>query len=209
MKTKYFGFTLVETLISVTILAIVSSMILISIIQLGKSSDKTKNLVKTRKQLSTFTQGIYNFINKSKGIYFKNIPPGNEKVNYLSSFPSVIAPGNPILDTLYLIKDDAETMIGHIYYDPTLHTLSYYKDATAVPELMLSDVYRMDGNDTIPGTAPIFRFPHKSTLYKVATPTQPLFVIIEFRKRVSKPTSVNTVSVFVPVNLMCKVNALA
>jgi prepilin-type N-terminal cleavage/methylation domain-containing protein len=216
MKTKHsFGFTLVEVLISVTIVALISGMLLLGIIQLGESADKTKTFVKTRKQLSTFTQGIYNFINKSVGLYFLN--GAAEEVNYTTSYPNPIGPGNAILDTLYLVKDSAGTL-GTVVYNPTAHTLTYFETPNTPPgAVMLTDVYRMDYvSDVLEADpdlskrskAPIFRFPHNASLYKEGASTRPLFVIIEFRRRIAAPTSATPIAPTVPVKLICKVAVL-
>lgn len=217
MKTRnIFGFTLLEMLISITILILISAMTLASIIQLGETAAKTRKLVKTRKQFSTFTQGMYNFVNKSVGVYFWD---GANEVQYLTSYPDTIGPGNPILDTLYLVKDGAGNL-GTIVYDPTAHTITYFKTPgdTSTAVVMLRDVYRKDyihdqhevEGDPRKSDDPVFRFPHLPSLYDNPS-NRPSFVLIECRKLVIPvpATSTGAYPLTIPINLMCRVDALS
>ena len=218
LSKHIFGFTLVEMMISLSVFAVISGVALLGIVQVGKSIGRTKNTIKAREDLSAFTQGLYVFINKSVGAYFlKNTPniPANE-LNYVNEFPAIkiaattAPPLNSILDTLYLVKDTAGAT-GTIVYNPTAHTLSWFKvagDSSRV-EVMLTDVYRMDYiNDTIPGVAPIFRFPHDYRLYETASVSRPLFILIEFRKRIAKPNSVEQTFLSIPIKLMCQLHTI-
>jgi prepilin-type N-terminal cleavage/methylation domain-containing protein len=215
MKTRYsFGFTLVEVLISMTIVSIIAGMILVGIMQLGESANRTKNFIKTRKQLSTFTQSIYNFINRSANVYFREVAGVNE-IDYLGSYDPTIDSSPRWGDTLFLMKDSTQpntgTNVGRIVYDPLAYTLTYFQDAATNTggNEMLKDVYRVnyvDANN--PGNAPIFRFPHSSILYRQGSRSQPLVVVIEFRRRIAAPTSVDPNAITIPVKLICKVDAL-
>jgi type II secretory pathway pseudopilin PulG len=208
------GFTLVEMLISMTIVFFIAGMALAGIMQLGESANRTKNFVKTRKQLSSFTQGIYNFINRSTNVYFKD---GAAEVSYLASYNPMNTPNPSWGNTLYLAKNTIPPSEGKIVYDPTAHTLTYFKDSSANTggEEMLKDVYSINYDEKNPGNvlAPIFRFPHKTEFYKIeasGTPSasRPLFVVIEFRRRVAVQTSVDKKEITIPVKLACKVDAL-
>ena len=206
------AFTLTELMVTIGIMSFIVTGILMGIIQVGRNIEKTRNYNFARKELSSFVQGIYSFVNKSYGAFFWNTTT-SVQVDYLASYPAVIIPGNAIWDTLYLVKNAAATLTGTLTYNPNPvttanpngHTISWNPGGGAATVVLLTKVYRTDyATDASPGTAPIFKFPHQSFLY--VTTTNPRFLVVEFLKRIAEPTSTNPNPINIPVKLMYQLN---
>ena len=198
------GFSLVEMMISLGIFSFVALAVISGSMQIGKSIEKTRVCITSRQELATFSQGIYSFINKSKGAYFWDTDT-NAEMNYLTKF-SALPSDSTMFDILFLVKDTANNT-GSIVYDPANHTITWFRTTGVSGDVMLTNVYRYDyENDTNPGVEPVFKFPHRSDLY--VSSTRPNFVVIQFRKKISDSTSINPNPVTVPVKLMFQLNTI-
>ena len=195
------AFTLTELLVTISIMSFIVGGILMGTIQMGRNIEKTRNYNFARKQLSSFVQTFYVFTNRSFGAYFDDPIDPTQQANYVTAFPA--SPTHSTWNTLYLIQDQAETGIGTLTYNPGQFTISYNRGGGAAAQVILRNVYRPDYiNDATPGTAPIFRFPHRRPPILYRTDSIPNFLVVEFLLRIAAPTSTNPNPINIPVKLM-------
>ena len=198
---KKLGFTFVEMAVSLTVFSIVSVAIFSGVMQIGKSIERSRECVSARQDLTVFCQTLYSYFNKSLRAYFWDTTT-NSEMDYLTRFPTLPA-SSPMLNTLYLDKSSGTS--ASLVYNPTQHTIRWLRNANVTGDIILDNVYCWDyQNDANPGGQPVFKFPHRDDLYRSST--NPNFVVIQFRKMVSAPTSINPTPVTIPIRLMLQLN---
>lgn len=207
MKRNYTkrAYSLVEMIVAISIFSVISLGVYNGILQINKHIGKIKNFVSSRQELANFCQSVYSFANKSYGAYFYNEADQSE-MDYLNDFSS-ITEGDTILDSLFFMKDSTGDIsnTGCLSYNPTEHTISWIRLPGDTPQIVLEGVYRKDYiNDTSPGNDPIFKFPHKSTLF--VTQSRPRFIIIEFKKLINEATSVNPIPEMLRIKVTAQLN---
>lgn len=197
------GLTLVEVMVTMSILSTILVGLVMSSIQFGKSVDKVRNYVMSRKDLSSFIFSITSFTNKSLGAYFYDTASSTE-FDYLAGI-STLPAADPMLNDLYLLKDGVGAT-GLVRYSPVDRTISWIRIPGATPVVMLANVVRPDyQNESDTGSEPIFKFPHRSSLYY--TSTNPKFVMFNFKVLVN-PDVTSDEPVTLPVTLALKLNAI-
>lgn len=205
-KIKRTGFTLIEMTVTLAIFSIVSVAIISGTMQIGKSIEKSRDCVTARQELTVFCQGLYSFLNKSLEAYFWD-QDINSTMDYLTKYPTLPF-DSVMLNTLILLKD-SNGNTGSIVYNPADRTIRWFRTVNATGDVILTNVFRFDDvNATGAGTLPVFMFPHTQELYSSASGTNPKFVVFQFRKRVSDPTTINPNPVTIPVKLMVQLNTI-
>ncbi|EKD29113.1 MAG: hypothetical protein ACD_79C00061G0001 [uncultured bacterium] len=201
------GFSLVEMMVVFALFSVISISMFSGMSHLRKNITNIKNQVTARKSLTPFCHTVYSFANKSKAVFFFDTSTSAE-FDYIAKFATT--PGtDPIFETLFFVKNDDESEIGSMVYDPNLHTISWIRMAGAAPTVILNDVYRFDYvNDANPGSNPVFRFPHNSSLFKTP-PSRPRLIILEFRKKIADAINAGSNPLTIPIKLITEVNTIS
>ncbi len=207
------GFTLVEILVTMAIMTILLAGILQAATQIGKSFKKTQKLVTTRSEISALTQTLYSFANRAFRVRF--VDGAGISLNYFTGFDPLATTLNTNLDVLYFAKSSAAVPPeGRLFYDAGSAAIRWFKDNSTANDILLRDVYRTDaqwdssGSLISAGVQPVFRFPHQQGSLWQTYGTFPKFVIVSFRKQISRPTSQNPKPVTVPITLMLQVGTM-